>query len=304
MKIDAVIVTYNRLTDLKKCLEKYDEQILNVDSLIVVNNCSNDGTEKFLYDWKNKLTEYKKVVLNLPDNLGGSGGFAEGLKYAMKDGADWIWLHDDDAFVYEDTILNLKKSIEKNECNNVSAICGMVYDQENIAIDHRRIIKRGLFKNNDKCIDEKKYKEDCFELNEFSYVGVAINVNKLFKVGITNTDFFIFLDDTEHSYRLSRIGKILCYPKIRIRHDNKYQINDHIATWKLYYSIRNNIYFSKYCIKGGLTYWIIYFYLTAIFKRIVRKDKIGAKLVLDAIKDGLNAKMGKNEIYKPGWKSK
>lgn len=302
MKIEAIIVTFNRLNDLKECLRKYDEQIDKIDSLVVINNCSTDGTKEYLEKWKSINAEYDKKIVHLEENTGGSGGFYEGLKFAMQDNADWVWLHDDDAFLYDDTIQNLRKAIEQYNKNDISAICGMVYDKENIALDHRRIIKKGFIKNKDKCIDAKLYNQDVFELNEFSYVGVAINVKKLYEVGITNKDFFIFLDDTEHSYRLSQKGKILCFPEIKIRHDNKYQETNHIANWKLYYSIRNNIYFSKYCIKGGLIYWLIYFYATAVFKKIIRRDSIGSKLVVDAIKDGLNKNMGKNDVYKPGWK--
>lgn len=301
MKLDAVIVTFNRLEDLKKCLQKYEEQIEPVDSLIVIDNYSNDGTEEYLNDWKNIRSNFKKEVIRLSKNIGGSGGFFEGIKYSMLNGADWIWLHDDDAFIYKDTILNLKNSIEENRQDNISAICGMVYDKENIALNHRRRIKKGLIKNKDKCVNELEYKNERFEINEFSYVGVAINVEKLFKVGITNKDFFIFLDDTEHSYRLSKVGKILCYPKIKIRHDDKYQKSNHKANWKLYYSVRNNIYFSRYCIKSGYIYMIAYFFIMAIFKRIIRRDRVGSKLIFTAIHDGLKANLGKNEIYKPGW---
>lgn len=301
MKLDAVIVTFNRLEDLKECLQKYEEQIESVDSLIVIDNCSNDGTKEYLNNWKRIQSKFKKKVIHLSKNFGGSGGFFEGIKYAMLNGADWIWLHDDDAFIYKDTILNLKKSIEKNNQDNISAICGMVYDKENIALNHRRRIKRGVIRNQDKCVTEFEYNNDSFEINEFSYVGVAINVEKLFEVGITNKDFFIFLDDTEHSYRLSKVGKILCYPKIKIRHDDKYQKSNHKANWKLYYSVRNNIYFSKHCIKSGYIYMIIYFLIMAIFKRTIRRDRVGSKLIYTAIQDGLKSKLGKNEIYKPGW---
>lgn len=302
MKLDAVIVTFNRLKDLKECLKKYDEQKGEIDSLIVINNCSTDGTKEYLEEWKKIKAKFEKKVVHLSENTGGSGGFYEGMKYAMLDKADWVWLHDDDAFIDELAILNLKKAIEKYKGENISAICGMVYDKNEIAFDHRRIIKKGLLKNKDVSVEANLYDKEVFELNEFSYVGVAINIEKLYEVGITNKSFFIFLDDTEHSYRLSQRGKILCIPNIKIRHDNKYQESNHIANWKLYYSIRNNIYFSKYCIKGGLIYWLIYFYLTALFKKIVRRDNVGSKLVIDAINDGLKGNMGKNNVYKPGWK--
>ena len=289
---------------MEKCLEKYSKQTKKIDGIIVVNNCSNDGTKEYLEKWVNIHEEFNKNVLNLPANIGGSGGFYEGLKFALKFNYDWLWLHDDDAFLYDDTIENLYSSLQTVDSQNVSAICGMVMDGEKIAFDHRRTIKKSFFKTIDKNISEKQYTSEKFELNAFSYVGVAINVEKLLKVGLTNKDFFIFLDDTEHSYRLSKVGKIICFPKVKILHENKYQNNkSHKATWKLYYSIRNNIYFHKYCLNNGTLYWTLYFYSMAIFKLIFRKDKIGYKLVKTAIKDGLNKNMGKNKIYAPGWKA-
>lgn len=303
MKICALIVTYNRINDLKKCLNLYDKQKVSPDYVIVVNNNSNDGTKKFLSEWLNEKSKFNKKVINLEENTGGSGGFFEGLKSAISCDCDWIWLHDDDAFIYEDTIQKLKEKIDENAIkDDISAICGKVIDKDTIAFDHRRRLKKSFLKSKDKNIDISEYNKECFELNVFSYVGVAINKEKLLKVGITNKDFFIFLDDTEHSYRLSSVGKILCFPEIKIRHDNKYQENNHIANWKLYYSVRNNIYFHKYCFKNGWIFWTMYFFVMSIFKKIYRKDRIGSKLVYDAIIDGLNANMGKNEVYKPGWK--
>lgn len=35
-----------------------------------------------------KTTQYKKIVINLDDNIGGSGGFYEGQKVALKEDAD------------------------------------------------------------------------------------------------------------------------------------------------------------------------------------------------------------------------
>ena len=51
MKIDAVVVTYNRLAKLKKVLESFDKQTLIPGTIVIVNNNSNDGTFEFLNEW-------------------------------------------------------------------------------------------------------------------------------------------------------------------------------------------------------------------------------------------------------------
>ena len=44
MKIIAVVVTYNRIEKLKKTLLAYDAIKRGLDTLVVVNNKSTDGT--------------------------------------------------------------------------------------------------------------------------------------------------------------------------------------------------------------------------------------------------------------------
>ena len=48
MTIAAVVVTYNRLSLLKECLEAISLQTCKVNSIIVVNNASTDGTTEYL----------------------------------------------------------------------------------------------------------------------------------------------------------------------------------------------------------------------------------------------------------------
>ena len=48
MKILAGILTYNRLTFLKRCLKYINKQTLMPSDILVVDNGSNDGTKSFL----------------------------------------------------------------------------------------------------------------------------------------------------------------------------------------------------------------------------------------------------------------
>ena len=43
-KIAAVIVTYNRLTKLKKALASYEQQLHKPNYMVIVDNASTDGT--------------------------------------------------------------------------------------------------------------------------------------------------------------------------------------------------------------------------------------------------------------------
>src|SRR3954454_4454835 len=84
----AVVVTYNRLDLLTRCLEHLEAGSRPPDSILVVDNASTDGTAAM-------LAERGGVeVLRLAQNGGGAGGFERGLEHAFRQGHDWLWLLD------------------------------------------------------------------------------------------------------------------------------------------------------------------------------------------------------------------
>ncbi len=87
----AVVVTHNRMEKLRTCLDALAAQERRPDHILVVDNASTDGTSAMLE------SEHRDVeVLALQRNLGGAGGFHEGMKRAHERGAHWLWLMDDD----------------------------------------------------------------------------------------------------------------------------------------------------------------------------------------------------------------
>lgn len=101
-RICAVVVTYNRKACLARCLRALEEQTRPLDTILVVDNCSTDGTEVMLAAEFGRLSH-----LRLETNSGGAGGFHEGMKWAHERGFDWLWLMDDDVEAMPDGLANL-----------------------------------------------------------------------------------------------------------------------------------------------------------------------------------------------------
>ncbi|WP_076719188.1 glycosyltransferase [Clostridium pasteurianum] len=145
MKIGIIIVTYNRKECLLKSLKLYEQQSKLPSYILVVNNNSNDGTEKVLNDWKNDEKHFKKYVINLNNNIGGSGGFYTGLKKGLELDADWIWVSDDDAYPEKDALENIYKYVKSNDektIHKISTICGQVINNNKIDESHRKRLKK------------------------------------------------------------------------------------------------------------------------------------------------------------------
>lgn len=310
MKIGVVLVTYNRLEKLKIALNAYNDQEVKPHYVLVVNNNSNDGTKEYLENcWQKEDSAYTRYVVNLDKNTGGSGGFYEGLKRSLELDADWVWVADDDAYPKKDAFKIGKEYLENynDSEKNISAICGTVLKSDGKSIDcsHRRKIYTSFLNRIlQPYSKESDYKKDEFEINGFSYVGTMINKEKLKQTDLTKKDYFIYYDDTEHSYRLSKLGKIICIPKLQVVHDAPHSDMNEIVKWKLYYLVRNTLDFIR-CNFDEKYFKMACFEVPFKFKVAVllygKDKKSGYAMIKEAVKDAKANKTGLHEIYKPGW---
>lgn len=93
--VAAIVVTHNRKELLTRCLEALLSQSRSVDKVIVIDNCSTDGTPERLLE-RGFLNRRDVEYVRLGENVGSSGGFYEGMKRGYAAGFDWLWLMDDD----------------------------------------------------------------------------------------------------------------------------------------------------------------------------------------------------------------
>ena len=91
IKVDGVVVTYNRLSLLKECLTALLDQEYPLNKIYVINNNSSDETASYLRKISKK---YPTIIpVNLKKNVGGAGGFNVGLKFFMKkSNAAYAWI--------------------------------------------------------------------------------------------------------------------------------------------------------------------------------------------------------------------
>lgn len=193
-RIAAVVVTHNRKVMLGKCLAGLLEQTFPLYRIIVVDNASTDGTaEMFAASgaWGNPLVEYCRLT----ENMGGAGGFHEGVKRAYEEGHDWVWLMDDDAVPNSDALRELLGHSEaasilvSTQINNLGRMYGA-----STATD-------GWF--------VPLHLEPGFVLRGtagFAFVGPLISRRCIATVGLPRADLFIMGDDTEYALRLGKAG--------------------------------------------------------------------------------------------------
>ncbi len=277
MNITAVVVTFNRLDFLKRNLHLLLGQSRKPDSIVVVDNASSDGTGTFLEEFSKTHPEVK--VLHLKENIGGSGGFAKGLAYAVSHGADWVWMMDDDAFPYKDALENLEKEMQKSS--------------KKVGVLWSRITDRA----------DAKPLSPVIPVLSGTFVGFAVRKEVVEKVGLPDASFFIYADDYDYSVRIRKAGfgiyrvnssLILHKDWSQRKHIFKFPfIKPHVPAWKTYYLIRNTLNAARH-IRLFYIAVRVYFYFDRFIWSYVNPDT--KRYVFKGFRDGVKGVKGKTVL--------
>lgn len=237
MNITSLIVTYNRLDKLKKTI--LATLALPFNYVVVVDNASSDGTS----EWLKEQNDERLIIISSRTNSGGAGGFKYGSEWVVKNlKTDWILFYDDDAYP-ANNFFDVLNKVHINEkviyaCNVVDFFgnrCGM-------NIPWKKYPK-GLYSNlkyimnSDGYISNGRNDESIISL---SFVGMLIGIDNLKKYYIhIDESLFIYFDDVYFSYyiHLDKVSMMFNSDAIIIHDINSN--NRYMASWKIYYLIRN-----------------------------------------------------------------
>lgn len=304
MDIGVVLVTFNRLEKLKHSLLCYSNQIFKPRYILVVNNCSTDGTEEFLETWQAVDETIEKIVINLPQNTGGSGGYYAGMQAAIQKDAEWIWVADDDAYPRIDALENMSnyyESLTDDKKAGIAAVCSAVYNNGSVHYGHRNHVSTTALKVTIKKSTPEEYQKPAFQFDMLSYVGACIRKDALIKAGLCRKEYFIYCDDQEHSLRLNKIGTFICVTNSIVDHDSP-PFDEKIINWGKYYFKRNDLLMIRenFPIRYFVLRWFKRYWGNAsVFSK---KDRALKKMYRSAFIDALLNKKGLHRFYRPGWK--
>ena len=199
MKIIAVVVTYNRKELLKECLDALYMQTYRIDEVVLIDNASTDGTDGYVKEYMN--IQKNLIYRRLKKNIGGAGGFYEGIKLAFHRDADWIWVMDDDTIPCSNSLYELLEAI-KVVGEKTSFLASSVYGMNNKPMNVPVIDKDS---NNGNYPDWYIYLENgMVKIKIATFVSLLINSKAVEHCGLPCRDFFIWGDDSEYTQRLTK----------------------------------------------------------------------------------------------------
>lgn len=244
MKIIAVVVTYNRLALLQRTIAALKAQTRPLDAIVVVNNGATDGTA----DW---LEAQQGLEVFTQDNVGGSGGFARGIREARQIGADRIWCMDDDVFPRPSCLERLLEAAATHPDAAILAPRRFMGDKI-ICHDFTRYNLTNPLASMYGGKLRKCPPTAPTYVAGTAFEGPLISRQVVDTVGLPNAELFIFCDDTDYCLRTHLAGLHLLYvpqaemDKAEFFTEDTWAERETKKKWKRYYQVRNATYLSHH----------------------------------------------------------
>lgn len=290
IRIAGIVVTYNRKELLIKNIESSLNQTRKLDMLYVIDNASTDGTFEFLRD-NNLLDSPNLKFVQLEKNIGGAGGFYEGLKLAYDHGFDYFWLMDDDGCPRENCLNELLQGM-----NLKFDITGPLIESDIDGLAHSEY-------SNSKCKTEnlEEIKKEYLAYPVHPFNGTLISRKVVDSIGLPIKDLFIWGDEQEYRLRWLKNGfkeasittALYYHPRNKLQF-NKFFIfkTPKISENRKYLFFRNQTFiFKKYRNWAYFSASLIWMILNIIF---FEKNKFQA---IDGIKDGLRGDLSDHKMF-------
>lgn len=234
-KVSIIIVNWNGLSHLKKCLPTLEKITYPNYEVILVDNASSDGSQEFV---KKNFTKIK--IIQNKKNLGFSGGNNEGFKKAN---GDYILLLNNDTTVEKTFVSEMVKKLESDKL--IGGVQGKLR-----SMDYPdRLDSIGAFLTSTGFLYHYRYfQKDLPKYDTEIYLYSAKGACMLFKkkvideVGLFDDDFFAYFEETDFCHRVWLAGYTIMYaPKSVIYHKVGGTSNSMNNAFIQYHSFKNRI---------------------------------------------------------------
>jgi GT2 family glycosyltransferase len=209
---------------------------------VVIDNGSSDGSEEFL---RRNLKEVE--IIQSGANLGFAGGCNVGVRYALEQGADYVWLLNNDAVADPDALTMLVEALEGKSTAGIAGSKIYYHDNPRRIWFAGGIWEKGRLRMRQRganLLDKGEYDRTC-EIGAVSGCSMLVRSSAIRKVGLMDENYFLYWEDTGWCARAQEKGySVLFVPTSHVRHKvSSSTVSSSFSQY--YYFTRNGFYFLR-----------------------------------------------------------
>ncbi len=290
IKIFSIVVTYNGAPWIEKCLHHLFKSDIQTE-VIIIDNASTDNTLELLTPFQNiHLIKGEK-------NLGFGQANNIGIELALKQGADFIFLLNQDAYVFSDTIFKLSEALKKDP--GFGILSPLQLEVTGKAIEP--IFKNFLRRNFSEEVIHKMFPgtgdhqmDKPYAMRFVNAAAWMISRDCIHITGLFHPAFFHYGEDNHYASRVQYHGmKIGVLPFARVIHDCKIETRDSYSL--LTRKIKNVPLYTLLDLRKSfpLAYFLGYLKWRRLAKKLSKLNKANSQHVINEQKKWFTANLPK-----------
>ena len=295
-KVVIIILQYNNSQDTIRCLNSVKEFDYANYNIITVDNASNSKDFNNLRFFIESVKDPNLTLMPSEQNLGYAGGNNLGIKQAIENGSDYVFILNPDTIVEKNT---LTKLIEAGESNSKIGILGPAIDEGQHTIYGGKIgwLKPELAHNEIKPITYNPKPK-------IYVIGAAMLIKRqvIEKIGLLNERYFLYFEDADYCVRAMRSGyQMALASEVKVTHDVSASTSQLGSALLLRYHFRNAHLFNwkngPWYIKLALPFWSIFIIIKQLIKLAFAPSKREvSRSILTGVIDFYKNKLGKINV--------
>ncbi len=237
--VSIVIVTWNKREDVLNLLDSLQVLDSSNTNIIIVDNASSDGSSEAI---RNHFLPV--ILLENKENLGGTGGFNTGIRYALNNlDQKYIWLLDNDAMVMPDTLENLIAAMETDASIGIAGSCILNPEDRTLIVEAGGYVDKraATWKPNLRYQPYSKYKSSPpLDVDYVPACSALVRKDLFDAVGILDERYFLHWDDVDFGSTAKEKGfRVVAVLGSMVFHGTEKGYSNTV----LYYDVRNSLLF-------------------------------------------------------------
>lgn len=241
-KVIIIIINWNNYNDTKECLISLGKITYPSYKVIVVDNNSTEGSGERI---KNEFPQH--IYIQNKENLGFAEGNNVGIRRAIEENADYVWILNNDVIVKPDSLTELVGAAEKFD--RIGILGSKIYyypDNQKIFSAGAKIIpwsgKSVSFGQDE--LDNGQY-DKIREVDYISGCSLFVSANMLNEIGLLDKRYFMYYEEADLAVRARRRKwKVMYIPASVVWHKHASTVKKYNLLPE-YYLTRNHLLFMR-----------------------------------------------------------